>query len=193
MKKFLILTTMFVALAVVSFGQMATGPHDFSGVDTWSAGSEATEICFVCHSGHNNVNAAGELLWNQTITVQAFTMYSNAATIDGTIDAAPGASSKLCLSCHDGTTTMGTGGTITGEGYAATVDLGTDLSTSHPISITYAEGVDLDLNAEASFTNVKLFSSKVECASCHDAHETSTALLRVSNASSALCLECHNK
>jgi predicted CXXCH cytochrome family protein len=192
MKKLLILTTMFIALSAVSFGQMATGPHDFGGTG-FAAGPAATEICFICHSAHNNVNAATEVLWNQTITVQAFTMYSNAATITGTIDAAPGASSKLCLSCHDGTTAMGTGGNITFEGYAASVDLGLDLSSSHPISITYDEALDLGLNAPASLTNARLFSGTVECASCHDAHERSTALLRVANTSSALCLECHNK
>ncbi len=32
----------------------------------------------------------------------------------------------------------------------------------------------------------------VECASCHDPHNTSAMFLRMSNAGSRLCLTCHN-
>jgi predicted CXXCH cytochrome family protein len=33
----------------------------------------------------------------------------------------------------------------------------------------------------------------VECASCHDPHSENTTFLRISNASSAVCLSCHVK
>ena len=55
---------------------------------------------------------------------------------------------------------------------------------------TRASGTGTDNNAPTPF---------VECASCHDPHNAATAsgssvaFLRISNASSAVCLACHNK
>jgi hypothetical protein len=50
--------------------------------------------------------------------------------------------------------------------------------------------------------SLMLFNGRLECASCHDVHNTFTAadgvgvgypLLRVSKGGSAICLTCHNK
>jgi predicted CXXCH cytochrome family protein len=39
-----------------------------------------------------------------------------------------------------------------------------------------------------------LFTAKVECASCHDVHDSGfPSLLVMDNAASALCLTCHDK
>jgi predicted CXXCH cytochrome family protein len=185
---------LFVGIVSFSFGQSVVGtPHDF-GAQTFNASSFTNDACFVCHAPHGNVNAAGSLLWNQTETVQAFTMYSNTATIQGTIDAAPDGTSKLCLSCHDDQTAIGTGGTLSTEYPATTAAMGTDLTNDHPIGITYEDGLDAGLHPAAGLAGVALFNNKVECASCHDAHNNSnTMFLRISNNASALCLECHNK
>ena len=190
----LILTMLIVfAFANTSFGQIDGTAHDF-GLSGFNASSFTDDMCYVCHEAHNNVNDPTELLWNQTITTETFTMYSNPATIDGAIDAQPSGTSKLCLSCHDDATAMGTGGIISVEYGGTTADLGTDLTNDHPIGIVYDEVADAGLNDPATHTNVVLFATKVECASCHNAHDDSNgSFLRVTNNVSQLCLECHNK
>lgn len=119
-----------------------------------------------------------------------------------------------CLnSCH--TENGGMFGDFNGAG------LGTDLTDDHPIGITYpaANGpgtdyktpagingtttyFDLDGNARLSNGDVRIYETKVECGSCHDAHGVPSAgpgsvfnplFLRVSNAGSALCYTCHSK
>jgi predicted CXXCH cytochrome family protein len=81
--------------------------------------------------------------------------------------------------------------------------LGTDLSDDHPVSFTYdgalatANGGLVTPTSAAyvdSAKTIPLFNAKLECSSCHDAHDNShTNFLRKSNAGSALCLSCHNK
>ena len=84
--------------------------------------------------------------------------------------------------------------------------VGTDLKNDHPVSFTYntalatADGELFNPSAANSGPTSTidadlLFSSKVECASCHDVHNTQNIakLLTVSNADSGLCLTCHDK
>lgn len=130
-------------------------------------------------------------------------MYSNPATIDGTIDASPGGVSLLCLSCHDGTVAVDSFGGATGTTFVTgNAMVGTDLSNDHPISITYAGDADLAAatapSGVAGGTTIDadmLFVGKVECASCHDVHNAYNInmLLKKSNANSGLCLTCHTK
>ncbi|PLX12489.1 MAG: hypothetical protein C0597_13245, partial [Marinilabiliales bacterium] len=81
MKKLLLLTTFLIAITAFSYGQVVTGsPHDLSGAvsDANMPGSFAGEVCAACHIPHNGVNAAGTVLWSQTIPVAGgFTMYSS--------------------------------------------------------------------------------------------------------------------
>jgi predicted CXXCH cytochrome family protein len=63
-----------------------------------------------------------------------------------------------------------------------------DLSTVHPIAIAYDVAANNQLVPVANLTGVKLFSGKVQCASCHDAHGTANSMfMRVSTTGSALC------
>ncbi|MDH5603454.1 MAG: cytochrome c3 family protein [Cyclobacteriaceae bacterium] len=212
-----------------SFGQltstMSGGPHDFSA-KTWNITVGATgtnEVCNVCHAPHNTNAVAGTPLWNHGYTaVTTYTMYSG-FDLQGTIGTAPDATSKLCLSCHDGTVAVDSygAGTSAGAGTLFIGDINTnfnvgggsidaggnpvgggDLSNDHPISITYP-ATDLELRAitEASGIGTGTIESdllygvdnKVECASCHDVHTNTTDLLRIANDGSALCLTCHIK
>jgi predicted CXXCH cytochrome family protein len=163
------------------------------------------EICVVCHAPHNNLSAPGELLWNHSPTTQAFTAYSS-PTLNGA-SSGPGETSLLCLGCHDGVVAVDSYGGSTGTdlitGAAA---FGADLSDDHPVGITYDPVADTELQAT---TNPVTFGSgagtvadmlqanAVECASCHDVHNTLSAgnaqLLNVSNVDSELCFACHNK
>jgi len=85
---------------------------------------------------------------------------------------------------------------------AGATNLGTDLTNDHPVNFTYdAALVTADggsgLKAPGTLAGVKLFSNKVQCASCHDPHTSADpsgkALLRVSQTGSALCFACHSK
>ena len=129
----------------------------------------------------------------------------------------PGASSKLCLSCHDGTVAVdsygGRTGTITIGGGS---NFGTALSNDHPIGFSYTAALATADGALAnpdtkivtigstpsktgSITSTMLIGGVMECASCHDVHNTFTAttagLVKISQTApaSGLCLACHTK
>ena len=203
MKKLSLLTILItLAFASISFGQAITGTaHDFSG-----AGWNATgEICVVCHTPHNAI-ATVEPLWNHELSsVTNYTPYSS-STLDATVGQ-PDGSSKLCLSCHDGTVAVDNFGSTTSGTYKITGNrnLGTDLSNDHPVSFTYDATLatnDGGLN-DPTTTNSglgstididMLSSGKLQCSSCHNPHDdTNHHFLVMSNAASALCLTCHNK
>lgn len=199
MKKILILTTMFVALATLSFGQVVTGsPHDLSGAvsDANMPGSFSGEVCAACHIPHNGVNSAGTVLWSQTIPASGgFTMYYSGTMSAG--DLSVTSESLKCLGCHDDATTIHSTGTISNAAFIGlgTLDgiVGTDLTNDHPVGVQLV--VSADMQAP---TNAKTFTSGgneyVECGSCHNPHDNSLgAFLITTNDASALCLDCHIK
>lgn len=189
-------------------GTIVGSAHDFAS-QTWSGG----QICIACHAPHNNLNAAGTLLWNHASTTQTYTLYTNPASMQSTMPQ-PGSASKLCLSCHDGTVALDSYGGATGTSMiTGTANFGTDLSNDHPIGITYdAALVTSDGGLKAITTSATigsgaqqktgtidsnlLYSGKVECSSCHDVHNTYTngaKLAKITITGSALCLTCHSK
>ena len=128
-------------------------------------------------------------LWNRAITTATYTTYSSssldAETIAGQLDQ-PAGSSKVCLSCHDGTlaissvnvlagqfdvtipiTGAGPGDTMpAGEGLLTgfTRNLGTDLSNDHPISLTYdttLANIDGELRDPATSSDIGVRSPGV--------------------------------
>ena len=167
--------------------------HDLSG-----KGWGSDQICIFCHTPHNAGTAAP--LWNHTLTTATFTVYSSQ-----TMNAAPGQPdgySKLCLSCHDGTVAIDSYGTHAGSNNMTGGEaLGTNLTNDHPISFTYDAALataDGGLVTPASTSQVvpgvPLFGGKMQCSSCHNAHDnTKGDFLRLSNSGSALCLKCHVK
>ena len=137
---------------------------------TRAAQGGTTAVCVFCHTPHGatqlDLGAAAlrAPLWNRRVpagtTYTAYTSSSlDAQTILDGLNAQPGGSSKLCLSCHDGTLAIGNvnvfngsanvsipmsgtgpGGTMPqGEGVQSgfTRFLGVDLSNDHPISLSY--------------------------------------------------------
>ncbi len=125
--------------------------------------------------------------------------------------------SNLCLSCHDGTvsvlsmlnlpnaapgpiTPTAIGGRIDATGkIISSANVGTSLSDDHPVNFNYdaalvtADG-GLKDPAVAVAGGVRLFNGSLQCASCHNPHNsTNVPFLRVNNSGSALCLTCHNK
>ncbi len=189
--------------SVVNAAAGITGSaHDLSA-SGWTGG----EICIVCHTPHNASTTVSDApLWNHTVnTTTTYTTYTS-TTMTATVGT-PAGVSKLCLSCHDGTTAIDSFGGATGShNITGAALLGTDLSNDHPISFTYdttLAGNDHGLYDPAVKTSGlggtvaadMLSGGKVECSSCHDVHNSTglTHLLVKANTASALCLTCHNK
>ena len=162
-----------------------------------------TEVCVFCHTPHNANPAVP--LWNQTLSnganYQPYTSTTLAAAVG-----LPTASSKLCLSCHDGTVAIAstvTRGQIPMQGVNAQGQLtggsviGPDLRSHHPISFVPVTGPEI-VNPPAG-SPVKLDGSgQAQCTSCHDPHQmdvdpTTKKFLVTNNSSSGLCVVCHNK
>jgi predicted CXXCH cytochrome family protein len=193
-------------------GQIAGTKHDFSG-KSWAPAEN--KMCGVCHATHQARNEPSAPLWNhQSTAVAAYTIYTSPTFSGqgGLTITNPSASSKLCLSCHDGTVAIENfGGTTTGTNYIPAASkiggtAGNDMSKDHPISFLYTDAlatVDGGLRPPTttnsglggSITNDMLFANKLECASCHDVHNKYSVahLLKMSNINSQLCLTCHKK
>ena len=210
LSRFFSVLSVIVLLIIFSSSVQAVidgSKHDFSpsGDGTGQGFGMSVEKCDACHVPHN-ADAAGTdtLLWNHEITSATFIMYSS-STLD-TIIAQPSGSSKFCLSCHDGTVAIDAFGSNTGTTtIAGSALIGNDLSDDHPVSFIYDTALaeaDGELYNPATagsglgdtIQNDLLFNNKVQCASCHNAHDnTNGHFLRVSNNRSALCRTCHIK
>lgn len=221
MKKIKLIISLIAVIAFTSasYGQLATSAHDFSDgagfdLDAWNT-SPTNAMCGPCHVPHGG-EAVDAPLWSHTLTNPAgFTVYTSTGSLDATDIAAPAGVSLKCLSCHDGSIALdahlsasGTPSTTVLSGAAL---VGTDLTNDHPVSFTYnpgtGVGLDAGLNAAtstpailggATIAEALLFgagNTEVECASCHDPHNSGgfPSLMRYDNSSSQLCLACHNK
>ena len=82
-----------------TFSQIAGTAHDFSS-ESWAPTSNRG--CGVCHTTRQSVPVTSAPLWHHETTVVAgYTLYDS-PTFDGRSTITdPGASSRLCLSCHD--------------------------------------------------------------------------------------------
>jgi len=191
----------------VSAGTIVGTKHDFS-----ASGWSGNEICVACHTPHNsNTNVTDAPLWNHDLSqVASYTLYSS-PTLNATT-AQPTGTSKLCLSCHDGTVAYDN--TTNGTKMSGASAVGSDgLNNDHPISFTYdgnlatADGALHDPSTAVTIgsgndtktgtiATAMLIGGQVQCASCHDVHNKFTdggKLLRVSITNSKLCLTCHDK
>jgi predicted CXXCH cytochrome family protein len=193
--------------------QIALTAHDFSG-KTWAPADN--KMCAVCHATHQAKNEPAAPLWNHMSTsVGSYTLYTS-PTFDirgGLTKTNPSGSSKLCLSCHDGTVALENFGSVTTgtTNYITAANKiggtsGNDMSKEHPISFIYNDAlVTADPGLQTPSTKASgiggtiatdmLFAGKMECASCHDVHNRFNVphLLKMSNTNSALCLTCHKK
>lgn len=117
------------------------------------------QVCAFCHTPHHAQALPKAPLWNRNASGATYTPYTSNSINANDIAATPGGSSKLCLSCHDGTIAIGSVNVLEGafnvsidmQGTGAggvmpdgagmstgfTRRLGFDLTNDHPISFTY--------------------------------------------------------
>jgi len=182
--------------------------HDFRAASSANIRSvSGTDACVFCHTPHNA--NTGSYLWNHQLSTRDFPVYSS-STLQSTVTSiSPQDTSKLCLSCHDGTIALGdtvNDGSIAfaqGNGYALPATAASNLAgdqtfaNDHPFGfIPYVGG---ETKNPPALDAVRLDKSgKIQCVSCHDPHRedadpTTRKFLVKSNQMSALCTTCHQK
>ena len=197
-------------------------------------------ICIFCHAPHHTMQLADSAgidylpLWNHGITTQYYNTYQSDfgggpdETIGGTqfvnrhlfngeaTLGEPGAVSRLCLSCHDGTVAVNEYGfdpqraNSQDAGSAFIADqfkiggLG-NLVNHHPIGFSYIDVASVDdeiappdtiLGGGNTTIRSLLYGDNMECVTCHDVHNTQNTgetFLWVTDYNSGFCLTCHIK
>lgn len=175
--------------------------HDFRPLG-WSP----DRICIACHTPHES---------DAPPDARRYPLYGRRSTQDETV-VLPGASSKLCLSCHDGVISTDRSDSPTGAMLAPGLrNLDNTLINHHPVGFLYDKAIRTayaslfdpraktvtigtgEQSKSGSIESVLLFDGKVECLSCHDAHNTFTVgplrLLKNPADGRAICLSCHVK
>ena len=162
-----------------------------------------SEICIFCHTPHNSRPSSP--LWNKDEQGYTYTLYHSSTS--QAVPGQPDGPSILCLSCHDGTTALGSvisrTSNIEFSGGVTTIppgmtNMSTDLTDDHPISFDYTTGLaaaDGQLkDPSAIVPPVGLVNGRMQCTSCHDPHRNLTNdFLVLTNQFSELCFACHNR
>ena len=172
------------------FALVKGSPHDLSPL-------ESKNPCLFCHTPHGALPQTP--LWSHKLSDAVYTIYQS-SSLEAKVGQ-PTGSSKLCLSCHDGTVALthtirseATGGYIN----PGSKNLGTDLSDDHPISFVYSISLsteDPQIRPASSLPGeLKLGrSSELQCTTCHDPHDNQHGrFLAMSNRRSQMCVSCHN-
>ena len=203
--RLLLAALLAMPLLAVSAKQAVIGSqHDLTATGSGPVKSTATATCVFCHASHNIVPNVTPL-WDQTLSSLTYTTYTSSTYNSGAQTPTAG-TSKLCLSCHDGSVAPGltvAKGVIPTSGTMKPVDVfGSNLSTGHPISMAAANDGQLtpSLFANPPSTSdpaVHLVSGKMECTTCHDPHVQNNdpavpMFLVRQNSGGALCLACHD-
>jgi predicted CXXCH cytochrome family protein len=140
-------------LALVVFGGPAWGlagtidrtKHDFSNQISYPWNTRGYR-CQICHTPHG-ATTVGTLLWNHTLSTATYS-WSPITTLGGTTLPVNFGTwkgpSKFCLSCHDGTVSVGD---LYVNGYGASCggsdcvsgiyQIGPNLSGNHPVAVPY--------------------------------------------------------
>lgn len=180
-----------VVLLPCAHGAIQGTAHDLSAVG-------GANSCGFCHTPHRALT--GTPLWNHKLSDAVYKIYQS-TSLEASVGQ-PTGSSKLCLSCHDGTVALNAtisgnylGGATISPGAA---NLGTDLSDDHPVSFTYSAALsaeDVQIRPPSTLPQqLKLDrSSELQCTTCHDPHNNQYGdFLVMSDLRSAMCVSCHD-
>jgi predicted CXXCH cytochrome family protein len=243
----LLVASMSMATTLTNAGKgIKSSEHDLSTTGAGKNYGDALEkantldggnrICIYCHAPHHTIKAAEAdginyiPLWNHEVTVQDYVLYSNGTDLPNDLShqsqamvllagkTKPGAVSRLCLSCHDGTVStnsygftpapprsVGAGG-IDVKNTEYLIGGSGDLTNHHPIGFNYDAVQVKDNEIKPSATTLVgatglnisnlLWNGNMECTTCHDVHNTKSKgerFLWTSDGNSAFCLTCHDK
>ncbi len=200
MRRLTIILFVAIAVAIVATSgwarfpksQIAGSDHDLRSVFQ-SASYTLCSFCHIAHKPGDNPDGPGYLLWNHTMSdVTSYGVYqsdslhaTDIADLGGQVTV-----SNLCLSCHDGTVAINSfyeglaradfqGDIQEGTTFMDQEHRITDLSKQHPVNFTYDAslattdgGLRVPVGWDRVDTNkeVPLYSSKMQCATCHDPH-----------------------
>lgn len=196
-----------LCLPSIVFGGVADTKHNLSVTGPGRiAATNETGICIFCHAPSEPTSMI-KSRWNRKETVVSYKPYES-TTMQANVGQ-PTGSSRVCLSCHDGTIALGAlessrqevvfRGGIRFMPPDSPSNLGTDLSDDHPISFTYDTRLAVD-NAElvdpATLPReIKLDKGRqLQCTACHNPHNNSYGkFLVMPNQYSKLCTSCHHK
>jgi predicted CXXCH cytochrome family protein len=205
--KRLLAVMVFLAIPAFAAGNKRAvigSAHDLGPTGSGPVKSSVSDSCMFCHAPHNVLPAVTPL-WDHQLSSQTYTGYTS-STYNSGIQTPGAGSSKLCLSCHDGTVaagmTVALGSIATSGSMAPSAVFGTNLASGHPLGMTPVNDGQLAASLfstppSTKDTAVKLITGRVECTTCHEPHVPNNdamqaAFLARSNSNGALCLACHD-
>ncbi|MGO9270023.1 MAG: cytochrome c3 family protein [Terriglobia bacterium] len=191
--------------------RLVNSKHDFSARSNSDIrAATRNEMCVFCHTPHRANPAAG--LWNQKestgYTYQVYQSSTMASTVSQPLATD---TSKLCLSCHDGTVALGD---TVNDGLIPMRDLpgdqklppsnsgnlagaGLSVADSHPFAFApNLANKQVQLPSPGDLVTLDQ-KGRIQCTSCHDPHNETVdpvegRFLVKRNSSSAICASCHN-
>ncbi len=178
--------------------------HDLSATGPGAIKATAEkDACVFCHTAHGSTPKMP--LWNRQNSGAVYKPYTS-TTVKAVIGQ-PTGSSRMCLSCHDGTIALGLVNSSAKplamknnvqQMPSGMANLGVDLSGDHPISFIFDSHL---ASADAGLKDPSTLSGRVrldenhqmQCTSCHDPHDNRYGnFLVADNSGAALCAACHN-
>ena len=211
MRRTFILVSVSTLLTFAAWGQGfndVLGAHDMTPLGKSPVKGRVAGACLYCHAPHSAMAGPATPLWNQQLSVQTYTNYTSSTYHQTGIQPPLGSTSKLCLSCHDGTVAPGQTvayGKLNMTGSMKTTSkFGGDLRSSHPVSMKTPLADSPEISnllstspASTADSLVKLVKGNVECDTCHDPHVQGKDpivqdFLARDSSNGALCLACHD-
>lgn len=187
-----------------AISQVLGSSHTFAPGNPGPVTSTDTRACVFCHISHSG-SSDDAYLWNQRTSTATHAPY-HSPTMNAAAANPSAGTSKLCLSCHDGTVAVGMSiatDRIPVTGSMTPDDIvGLDLNGHHPTGIRPVDDGQLvpglaRTPAVSGDPAVRLPRNLVECTTCHDPHiealdPSRRRFLKRSNLLGALCLACHD-
>ncbi len=187
-----IIAAFFALLPLRAAASIQGTAHDLS-----ATGIGTGNPCSFCHTPHGALS--GTPLWNHALSNAVYQIYQS-SSLEANISQ-PTGSSKLCLSCHDGTVALTQTTRSDASGVYITpgaANLGTDLSDDHPISFVYSAALsveDVQIRPPSTLPEQLQLdrSSELQCTTCHNPHDNQYGKFMVmSNQRSQMCTSCHD-
>lgn len=196
-KNLYLIGAIFTASLLLAQPSIVGSKHNLSISGTGDIkATEESEVCIFCHATHGGITQAP--LWNRSATSTTYTLYGSPSMETNTQQ--PGTSSRICLSCHDGTIALGlvinrpdpipfpVGMDKIPASYRS--NLSDNLSDDHPLNI---DAHPTGFNCEGCHDVSAGTTSNLECSSCHDPHDNTYGnFIKTDPVAGALCNLCHN-